>query len=115
MINIICPSRYKIDRKKIKNFIAEALTKKNIIFEYDLNIVFVGRTKMKYLVQKYKQEKFVLPVISFSYNEKQEERIFLGEIFICYPQLILLAAERNKKVDEVINQLINHGLENILK
>jgi ssRNA-specific RNase YbeY (16S rRNA maturation enzyme) len=39
----------------------------------------------------------------------------LGEIFICYPQAVLLAAERNKKVETVIEQLIKHGIENVIK
>ena len=39
----------------------------------------------------------------------------LGEVVICYPLVILLAAERNKRVDEMINELIKHGIENLIK
>ncbi len=115
MINIFCPSRYKINRKAIKELVNQELKKKNFNFEYDLNIIFLGKNKMKHLSQNYKQEKVALPVLAFSYKEKHEERTLLGEIFICYPQVILLAAERNKRVDDVINQLIANGLDNILK
>lgn len=115
MINISCPSRYKIERKKIKEFTAELLKEKRVIYDCDLNLIFVGKIKMRQISQKYKQENIALPVLSFAYNQKQEKSILLGEIFICYPQAVLLAAERNKKVHDIIIQLITHGVENILK
>lgn len=116
MINIISSSRYKINRKKIKEIISDFLAKKNIDQEINIvNIAFIGKNKMKNIATNYKNEPVALPVLSFSYNEKQENNIFLGEIFICYPQAVLLAAERNKKVDETINNLIIHGLENLIK
>lgn len=115
MINIFSSSRYKIDREKIKKAVMDFLSKKNLDKEkIIINIIFSGRNKIKKITERYKNEKEVLPVLSFSYNEKQEEKIFLGEIFVCYPLAVLLAAERNKKVDETINNLIIHGLENII-
>lgn len=108
MINIVSSSRYKINREKIKS-IAQGL-------DHSLNIVFVGKNKMKVLTEKYKNEKETLPVLSFKYNENVgEEEILLGEIIICFPLAVLLAAERNKRVDEMINDLVKHGIENLLK
>ena len=39
----------------------------------------------------------------------------LGEIFLCYPQVILLATERSKRSNEMINRMVEHGLKNILE
>ncbi|MFN4213068.1 MAG: rRNA maturation RNase YbeY [Microgenomates group bacterium] len=114
MINIICSSRYKIERKKIRSFTNQLLKDKGVIYNFDLNIIFVGKNKMRQISQKYKQENVALPVLSFAYNQKQEDKIFLGEIFICYPQAVLLAAQRNKKVDDIIVSLIKHGLDSIV-
>jgi len=93
-----------------------------------INIVFVGRNKMKAIAAKYAHEKEALPVLSFSYHDLNltpgvEERSgktpgvekLMGEIFICYPQAIILAAEKDKKVDDIIIFLIKHGIENIMQ
>lgn len=113
MINIFCPSRYKINRKLIKKEVDNFFGKKNFPSQSLLNIIFIGKNKMKTLASSYKNENVALPVLSFPYNQKNDG--IMGEIFICYPQTILLAAERNKKVDEVILQLIKHGIENLFK
>lgn len=116
MINIVSSSRYKINRKNIKVFVQDILEKEQINLEHSLNIVFVGKNKMKIFTEKYKNEKETLPILSFKYNEDVgEKEILLGEIVICYPLVILLAAERNKRVDQVINELVKHGIENLLK
>jgi len=104
MINIISPSRYKVNRKKIKDAIK---------IDETINIIFIGKNKMKSIASKYKKEDIALPVLSFSYKEKKTIDLPTGEIFICYPQAVLLAAERNKRVDDIIITLIKHGIENI--
>jgi ssRNA-specific RNase YbeY (16S rRNA maturation enzyme) len=103
MINIICPSRYKINKSFIKSHI-------KIPSSLTLNIIFVGKIKMKKISIEYKKDDIIHPVLSFFYPEEN-----VGEIFICYPQLIYLAAQRNKSVDETILYLINHGINNLHK
>lgn len=116
MINITSSSRYKINRQKIKAFVQSIFEKEQINSDHSLNIVFVGKNKMKVFTEKYKNEKETLPILSFKYNENVgENEVLLGEVVICYPLVILLAAERNKRVDEVINELIKHGIANLLK
>jgi len=116
MINIVSSSRYKINRQKIKVFVNNLFEKEQINPEHSLNIIFVGKNKMKVFTQKYKNEKETLPILSFKYDENVDEKeILLGEIVICFPLVILLAAERNKRVDEMINDLVEHGIENLLK
>lgn len=116
MINVISSSRYKISRKRIKQITDEAFTKYNIPSDYIVNIIFIGRIKMKQIAQKYKKEDVALPVLAFPYNlQEAEGKRILGEVFICYPQAVLLAAERNKTVDYILNELIKHGVENLLK
>ena len=116
MINIITSSRYKINRQKINLFVNNIFEKEQITSEFSFNIVFVGKNKMKTFTKKYKGENETLPVLSFPYNEKiGDEKILIGEVILCYPLVVLLAAERNKRVDEIINELIKHGIENLLK
>jgi len=108
-INIISSSRYKIERKKIKDFLLKIMGEKVVEFS-SLNIIFVGKRKMKMIAEKYKNEKVALPVLTFYYKEQN-----IGEIFICYPQMILLAAERNKTVDYILDFLLKHGIENLIR
>lgn len=116
MINIISSSRYKINRKRIKVFVQEVFEKEQIDQNYSLNVVFVGKNKMKIFTEKYKNEKETLPVLSFKYDEDiGEKEVLLGEVIICFPLVILLAAERNKRVDEMINELVKHGIKNLIK
>lgn len=118
MVNFILPSRYKIDRKKIRDAVSKILEQKGYSTETILNVIFVGKNKMKTIAAKYKHENVALPVLSFSYQNDSapiNSEKLMGEIFICYPQSVLLASQRNKKVDQTIADLIKHGIENIIK
>jgi len=75
-----------------------------------LNLIFVGKRKMKEIAAKYKKEKEALPILTFYYQEQN-----IGEIFICYPQMILLAAEKNKTIDYILNFLFQHAIQNLIK
>jgi rRNA maturation RNase YbeY len=116
MINIISSSRYKIERKIIRQYLEEILIENGFSSEYTVNLVFIGRNKMRQISSKYKNEDVALPVLAFPYKgEVVEGEKIIGEIIICYPQAVLLAAERNKKVNQIINQLSKHGFSNLLK
>ncbi|MFO0703515.1 MAG: rRNA maturation RNAse YbeY [Patescibacteria group bacterium] len=47
-------------------------------------------------------------------SEVTETNNLIGEIFICYPQAVLLAAERNKKVNDILKWLTEHGIDNLV-
>ena len=116
MINLVSSFRYKINRKFIKAQSKEILNGFGVSPVMTLNLVFVGKNKMRELASSYKHEDVALPVLSFPYKgELVDEESLLGEVIICYPQAVLLAAERNKKVEETILSLIKHGIENLLK
>lgn len=115
MIAIVASSRYKIDRKKVKSSVAEWMNKLNI-YQADFNVILVGKNKMRSLTDKYKKDDVLHPVLSFdlrNHGEIQRENV-TGEVFICYPQAILLASERNKRVDDTIIELIEHGISSIM-
>lgn len=126
MVNIFSSSRYKINRKKIKQEIVKILSRLDLFKGkgYGINIVFVGRNKMKQIGQKFKNKNQAFPVLSFSYLKSNQTRPMtsrpkiednlIGEIVICYPQAVLLAAERDKRVDDTILYLIEHGISNII-
>lgn len=118
MVMIFSDSRYKIDRGAIQNQ-SKLVFKKAGFSDMDiLNIIFVGSRKMRQIALDYKKEKTVHPILSFAYPDDAQKAMVekekvVGEIFICYPQAVLLAAEREKRVDVVIHQLIEHGVKTI--
>ena len=90
--------------------------KKRFSKKRHLNLIFIGKTKMKSISSTYKNEDVALPVLSFPIRDNSNpEKEFIGEVFICYPQAILLAAERNKRVDDLMTELVEHGVRNLLK
>ena len=110
MIRIITSSRYLIDRKRIRVCVEKISPSQSV------NIIFVGKNKMRSIASTYKHEDVALPVLAFPYKDDEEMgEPLLGEIFLCYPQVVLLAAERNKRLDLVIDDLIVHGINNLLK
>ena len=115
MIQIVSTSRYKVNRKQLRTSVANLLLGKGINTNRSLNVIFVGKKKMKEISSSYKNEDVALPVLAFPYKEEKGEDKLLGEIFICYPQAVLLAAQKNKKVDVTILQLIEHGVTNLIK
>lgn len=115
MITIISPSRYKVNKKRLRKVAADKLLEHGIAEGNEVNVIFAGRTKLKELSTRYKQENVALPVLTFIYNEPSDNSKYLGEIFICYPQAILMAAQKGRRVDDTIERLLIHGLDNIIK
>lgn len=112
-MNVIGPSRYKVNKKALRKFMSELVVKHQADPQGDLNVIFVGSRKMREIATTYKDEDVALPVLAFPYTDDKEGNI-IGEIVICYPQAVLLAAERGKKIEEMMKQLIEHGLRNIV-
>lgn len=116
MLRIITSSRYLVDRKRIRIVVEKTLSSFQLDPTISVNIVFVGKNKMRTIASTYKHEDVALPVLAFPYrNDVDMGEPLLGEIFLCYPQIVLLAAERNKRLDALIDELIIHGLNNLLK
>jgi rRNA maturation RNase YbeY len=116
MIHIVTSSRYKINKPRIKKVVGSLLADNGMGENVNVNCIFIGKTKMREIASKYKKEDVALPVLSFSYlDENMHDTPLLGEVFLCYPQIILLAAERNKRVEDMIDAMIIHGVSNLLK
>lgn len=123
MINFFSRSNYRLNRKIVAKKISSYLKEYGFSDNDSLNVIIVGIRKMREIAKKYKKEDVPLPVLSFSYLENKVETTrrvvstkndLIGEIFICYPQVILLAAKREREVDTIIIELIKHGIENII-
>ena len=116
MIHIVTSSRYLIDRKRIRVCVEKIFADLQIDSTLSVTVVFVGKNKMRSIASVYKHEDVALPVLAFPYGtDKSMEEPLLGEVFLCYPQVVLLAVERNKRLDPMIDELVIHGIKTLLK
>jgi ssRNA-specific RNase YbeY (16S rRNA maturation enzyme) len=136
MINIYESARFKLKKKWLMSTIQSYLDQRGVSPDLLINFIFVGRRKMLHIATTYKHEPEALPVLCFPYitnkrmifkadttTENQSSQPaenmlpndkLLGEVFICFPQAVLLAAEKSKKVNDMMIFLIHHAIDNLL-
>lgn len=131
-------SRYPIDRKKIRQFVQSFLTSQgldNLI----VNISVVGERKITELNEKYLHHTGPTDVLSFPQYDKGSSTDFestldptpptndvgtfinppmdqrvLGDIAVCFPEVVRQSMKRGKMVDDHMCSLIEHGLHHLL-
>ncbi len=112
-------SRYKVNRKKIKEAIHDVLDMKNITSKCEVSLAFIGDRKMHALNLKFRNLDKTTNILSFPLSEGEQTPlpsgvIRLGDIVISYPQIIKEAARDEMMVDDKINDLVQHGLLHLL-
>lgn len=112
-------SRYKVNRKKIKQAIHEVLDDHKITSPCEVSLAFVGDRKMRSLNKKFRNLDKTTNILSFPLQEGEQtvlpaNILRLGDIIISYPQLIKEASEEDMMVDERIDMLVRHGLLHLL-
>jgi probable rRNA maturation factor len=131
-------SRYPVDRKKIRAFVREFLQSRGVN-DAVLNVSIVGERKIKELNEKYLQHEGVTDVLSFPQYEKgsnvdyestldptpqktdvpgfvapPDQLRHLGDVIVCFPEVVRQAMKRGKMVDDHICFLIEHSLMHLL-
>lgn len=142
MVNVLITSdtRYPLNRKIVRKAVGDALKKLKVeggIFE--VSIAVVGARKMKLLTGEYLDDDKRHQILTFALEElspaprilnlqgdgnaKIESQGFikspdgvlrLGDIILCWPQLVAEAAEDEMMVDDKIYELTAHGVEHLL-
>ena len=116
-------SHYSVNRKKIKQAIKDFLKAKNIKQSVEISLSVVGDRMMRRLNKKYRNLDETANVLAFPlFSTKKannfvmppDGHLYLGDILISYPQMIDQACAEEKLVDEKINELVLHGLKNLL-
>lgn len=118
-VPIFVESRYKINRKKIKQVVENVLSKNQITGPVEVSIAVVGDRKMRELSRKYKGEDKTRNILSFSQTEGEDlknptEVLRLGDIVLSYPMIIKDASKDEMLVDDKVDQLVEHGLMHLL-
>ena len=118
-IPIYVESRYKVSRKKIKERIITVLLKQNITSAVEVSVAVIGNRKMRALNKKYREIDKPTNVLSFSQTEgdavmQPPDKLYLGDIVICYPVIVDECARDNMLIDDRVNQLVEHSLMHLL-
>ena len=118
-VPIYVESRYKVNRKKIKNVVAETVRKQGVVSAMEVSVAIVGDRKMKALNKKYRGIDKTTNVLSFSQTEGHRsptylDKLYLGDVVIAYPVVISEAALENMLVDDKIAELVEHGVLHLL-
>lgn len=118
-VPIYIESRYRVNRKKIKETVIRVLSEKGMTSPVEVSVAIVGDRKMRSLNKKYRGLDKTTNVLSFSQTEGEgfahsSELLVLGDIVISYPVIIDEAALENMLVDDKICFWVEHGLEHLL-
>lgn len=118
-LSVAADSRYRFDRKKIREGVAKLLAEQGIKQPVELSLMVVGERKIRELEKKYFGEDKVTDVLSFPQMEgkkipEDSEVLVLGDVVVCYPQAKRQALKFNRLLDDEIEFLVNHGVLHLL-
>ena len=109
-------SAYPVNTPRIKKELKIFFTENGIVSDATVAVAIVGKLKMLELARNYLKEKVMHNVLSFPASETKDKFMYppnapidLGEIVVCYPQVVSEAGKEGKLVDNKISELINHA------
>ena len=118
-IPIYVESRYKVNRKKIKETVIKVLLKQQIVSPVEVSVAIIGNRKMRGLNKKYRDIDKSTNVLSFSQTEGEAVMqppgsLYLGDVVIAYPIVVEECARDNMLIDDRINELVEHSIMHLL-
>ncbi len=114
-ILIYIESRYPADRKRIRNVVSSYLKEEKLRSSTEVSVAVVGNRKMRELNKRFRCKEGSTTVLSFSLDNLSYDGVLrLGDVVISYPQAVQRAIEDNVRVDDKIDELLIHGLKNLL-
>ncbi|MEX2028439.1 MAG: rRNA maturation RNase YbeY [Candidatus Curtissbacteria bacterium] len=113
--------RYPVNRKVLRRAVLEVFEREKIAdVAAEVSVSVVGRRKMKALTAKYLKDGRDHEVLSFPIEEAQgfagspDGVLRLGDVVLCWPEVLICAARDNVTCDEEVSKLTAHGVEHLL-
>lgn len=117
-------SRYPVNRKAIRKGILAVLTAEGLTnLDAEVSVLVCGSRKMKALADKHLGDGKVHEVLSFPFQDSKSGKAFanspdtvlmLGDIIVSWPEIVRLAGENDRLVDDELAFLAGHGFEHLL-
>jgi probable rRNA maturation factor len=118
------------DKSKIKKtFFLEIFKKTLVLSKMDflaqknvsLSVAIISEEEMQLLNKTYRQKNAVTDVLSFAEygNQKKlreagDKNVFLGEIILCYNDIVKFSQKNKKNLQTELTETISHGLLHLL-
>ena len=117
-------TRYPVNRKIIRKAVFDVFAKNKITGDAEVSVAVVGERKMKDLSGKYLSDSKNHEVLTFALEDitnakggfinPPDEILRLGDVVLCWPQVLSLAAKDDVLVDDEVYFLASHGAEHLL-
>lgn len=117
-IEIINSTKYRVPRKFVTN-LAKRFLRKQKIDMAQMAIHIVSATRIRKMNARFRKIDKVTDVLSFpqvknSWGPKSPRLRPLGDIFICYEQMLRQAKNCGRPIEEELLFLIEHGLKHLV-
>lgn len=119
-VNITKQSSYPVKVADIKKKLAKFFVDHGIVSDSEVDIAIVGEAKMLSVGKTYLKDTKLHNVLSFTPSEVKnfifppDGILHLGEIMVCYPEVVREANIENKLVNEKVYELIEHSALHLL-
>lgn len=111
------PKNWGLDEDLVLEKTKKALDFFKLNENVELSLIFVGRKKAKELNIKYRQRDYIPQVLGFPMNRQKDADgyVRLGDIVICTEKLKYEVKFLKKSLEEILEEWLIHGVENLLK
>ncbi len=124
-------TRHKFDRKYLDKVAERTLQVVKIKKSVEISLVIIGEKRIKLLNKKFRGMDKITDVLSFGNEEGRNKKaknkseksikfinppgdiLYLGEIFICHPQVEKQARQKNHSVKKELSILLIHGISHL--
>lgn len=120
-VSITKQSNYPVAATKIKSRLSSFFKKNGIVSEGEVSVAIVGEKKMYEIGEKYLKDGKLHNVLSFTPSEVKGQfvyppdgQIHLGEIIVCYPEVVREAKLENILIDDKVLELVEHSALHLL-
>ena len=137
-------TRYPVNRKTVRRAVFDTFKKFKIDAGFEVSVIVVGARKMKKLTDDFLGDFQKHQILTFALNEESKTRILkgadandydsssslsaksqgfvnppdgilrLGDVVLCWPEVLISASEDDMMVDEEVYDLVCHGTEHLL-
>lgn len=109
-------SRCKIDKLGFEKKIKRILADKGVLGKIEISLLICGQKLAQKLNQKYRKMSYVPQVLGFPMSKEIDADGWfrLGDIVICYQKLKKEALMMKKTEDQIWEEWLEHGVENLL-
>jgi len=123
---VLADSKFPVNRKAIRERVGIVLERMGVNGEILVSVMVVGDRKMKAINKKYRKLDKTTDVLSFPTSDPSQPMeeggfaqapdlgLHLGDIVVSYPQAVVEASQKNRLLDDVVGDLVEHGLMHLL-